>query len=57
MGSMTLTLVTMFAAHSLLAAPSLNISWAIVLFFTILGLLVTLSPARRTTEIKKPKDD
>lgn len=37
--------------------PSPSISWGIVLFFTILGLLVTLSPARRTYEVKKPKDE
>jgi hypothetical protein len=37
--------------------PSASISWAIVLFFTILGLLVTLSPPKRTYEIKKPKED
>jgi hypothetical protein len=35
----------------------LNVSWAIVLFFLILGLLVTLSPSRRTTEIKRPRED
>ena len=48
-------------AQSAGAAPaegrSLSISWAIVLFFTILGLIVTLSPARRTYEIKKPRED
>lgn len=44
------------ADYALFAVPSLNISWAIVLFFLILGMLVTLSPSRRTTEIKKPKD-
>jgi hypothetical protein len=37
--------------------PSLNISWAIVLFFLILGLLVALSPSRRTYEIKRSKDE
>jgi hypothetical protein len=46
-----------FADYALLAVPSLNISWAIVLFFLILGMLVTLSPSRRTSEIKRPKDD
>ncbi|MCC7473824.1 MAG: hypothetical protein IT425_00390 [Pirellulales bacterium] len=35
---------------------SLSISWAIVLFFVILGALVTLSPSRRTTEIKRHKE-
>jgi hypothetical protein len=41
----------------LLATPSMNICVAIVLFMSILGLLVTLSPARRTSEVKKIKDD
>jgi uncharacterized protein (DUF58 family) len=41
----------------LLAAPNPSISWAIVLFFWLLGMLVTLSPSRRTYEIKKPRDD
>lgn len=31
-------------------------SWALVLFCVILGLIVALNPARRTTEIKKSKD-
>jgi hypothetical protein len=39
------------------SGPSASICWAIVLFFTILGLIVTLSPPRRTYEIKKPKED
>jgi hypothetical protein len=38
------------------SGPSGSMSWGIVLFFVILGLLVTLSPPRRTYEIKKPKD-
>lgn len=29
-------------------------SWALVLFCVILGLIVALNPARRTSEIKKP---
>ena len=37
------------------SGPSPSIQWAIVLFFTILGLLVTLSPPKRTYEIKKDK--
>ena len=37
--------------------PSSSLAWGIVLFFTILGLLVTLSPPRRTYEVKKPKED
>jgi hypothetical protein len=41
----------------LLAAPSLSGPWAIVGFMVILGLLVTLSPSRRTYEVKRPKDE
>ena len=36
--------------------PSPSFQWAIVLFFVILGLLVTLSPPKRTYEIKKEKN-
>jgi hypothetical protein len=50
-------LPTTSADWVLLATPSSSISWAIVLFFLILGLLVTLSPARRTYEVKRPKDE
>jgi hypothetical protein len=39
------------------SGPSPSLQWGIVLFMTILGLLVTLSPARRTYEVKKPKDE
>lgn len=35
---------------------SMSISWAIVLFFVILGALVTLSPPKRTYEVKRPKE-
>ena len=31
-------------------------SWALVLFCVILGMLVTLNPPRRTSEIKKAKE-
>jgi hypothetical protein len=37
------------------SSKSYNWSWAIVLGLVILGLLVTLSPARRTSEVKKRK--
>jgi hypothetical protein len=37
--------------------PSYGISWALMLFCAILGLMVTLSPNRRSVEIKKPKDE
>jgi hypothetical protein len=42
---------------ALLATPSLNVCWAIVLFFLILGMLVTLSPSRRTYEVKRRRED
>ena len=48
---------TPLAHWVLLATPSLSVPVAIVGFMMVLGLLVTLSPPRRTTEIKKPRDD
>jgi hypothetical protein len=42
------------------AAPSgkgLSVPWAIVGFLIAIGLAITLSPARRTSEVKKPKED
>jgi hypothetical protein len=33
------------------------LQWAIVGFLLILGLIVTVSPARRTFEVKRPKDE
>jgi hypothetical protein len=39
------------------SGPSPSLQWGIVLFMTILGLLVTLSPPRRTYEVKKPKEE
>ena len=39
------------------ANKGLSISWGIVLFFIILGMAVTLSPPKRTYEVKRPKDD
>jgi hypothetical protein len=47
----------LLAAHS--SAPtgpeekSLSLSWAVVLLGVIVGLLATLMPTKRTTEIKK----
>ena len=35
----------------------LSLSWALVIFSVVLGLLITLSPAKRTTEIKMPHED
>jgi hypothetical protein len=37
--------------------PSPSLQWGIVLFMIILGMLVTLSPPRRTSEVKKPKEE
>jgi hypothetical protein len=37
--------------------PTYGFSWAIMLFCAILGLMVTLTPIRRTSEIKRPKDE
>jgi hypothetical protein len=34
-----------------------NWSWALVFFMVALGLIVTLTPTRRTYEIKKRKDE
>jgi hypothetical protein len=41
----------------LLAAPSLSIPVAIVGFGIAIGLAITLSPSRRTYEVKRPKDE
>ena len=40
-----------------LAAPSLSIPVAIVGFGIAIGLAITLSPSRRTYEVKRPKDE
>ena len=48
-----LTVIPLLAA----GGPSPSLRWGIVGFMAILGLLVTLSPARRTYEVKKPKED
>ncbi len=37
--------------------PSPSFQWGIVLFMAILGMLVTLTPTKRVTEIKKVKDE
>jgi hypothetical protein len=37
--------------------PTYGLSWALVLFCAILGLMVTLTPIRRTSEVKRPKDE
>jgi hypothetical protein len=40
-----------------LLAETTALSWAVVGFCIILGLMVTLGPSKRTTEIKNPYDD
>jgi hypothetical protein len=35
----------------------LSLSWAIVIFLTLLGLAISLIPAKRTYEVKRPKDE
>jgi hypothetical protein len=37
--------------------PSYGMSWALMLFCAILGLMVTLTPVHRSTEVKKPKEE
>jgi hypothetical protein len=39
------------------SGPSPSIQWAIVGFAVLLGLFITVSPSRRTYEVKRPKDD
>lgn len=45
------------AAAAADSGKSYSLSWAIVGIGLIVGLLVTLSPTKRTTEIKKSKHD
>jgi hypothetical protein len=33
-----------------------SLSWFILIFCTVLGLLIALNPSRRTTEIKRVKE-
>ncbi|HEY4234261.1 MAG TPA: hypothetical protein VGM76_12595 [Lacipirellulaceae bacterium] len=37
--------------------PAYGVSWALMLFCAILGLMVTLTPIRRSIEVKRPKDE
>jgi hypothetical protein len=37
--------------------PSPSVQWAIVGFAVLLGLFITVSPSRRTYEVKRPKDE
>jgi hypothetical protein len=45
------------ATPTLPGDKGLSFSWAIVGFLIAIGLAITLSPARRTYEVKKPKED
>jgi hypothetical protein len=49
-----LFLVAAADAAQVASDRSYSVSWALILLSVILGLLVTLRPARRTSEIKKP---
>ena len=37
--------------------PSPGIAWGLILLLVALGLILTLTPAKRTAEVKKPTDD
>lgn len=49
------------AAHSELntstGGKGMSLSWAIVLLGVILGVAITLMPPKRTTEIKREKEE
>jgi hypothetical protein len=49
----------MIAAAQILLADktAAPVAWGVLLFCIVLGLLVTLSPSRRTSEIKRLKDE
>ena len=51
---MNLALIAPLVAQA--TGPSAPVSWAIVLFCVILGLLVALRPSKRTIEFRRPKD-
>jgi hypothetical protein len=40
-----------------MSGSAISVAWGVMLFCIILGLLVTLSPSRRTTEIKRAKEE
>ena len=53
----TFAFIPSVVARPLFAEASATpLGWALVGFCIILGLMVTLGPSRRTTEIKKPND-
>ena len=43
------------AAAASYNGPTYSLSWGIVIFLVAAGLIVTLTPIRRTTEVKRPK--
>ena len=50
----------LLAIHSSNPAPTgkgMSFPWAIVIFLMVIGLALTLSPPRRTSEIKRNKDE
>jgi hypothetical protein len=51
----TMTMLPIVLAEA--SGPSYSASWALVLFCVLLGLLVSLNSPRRTSEIKRPKDE
>jgi hypothetical protein len=40
-----------------MGGKAISLAWFIVLFCLILGLLISLTPSRRTFDFKKPKED
>jgi hypothetical protein len=54
---MSIPAFSLILAQASSSGPSLSLQWAIVGFLLILGLIVTVSPARRTFEVKRPKDE
>jgi hypothetical protein len=51
----TLTLLPIVLAEA--SGPTYSASWALVLLCVVLGLIVSLNTTRRTSEIKRPKDE
>jgi hypothetical protein len=49
--------VTKIDASGVSGGKGLSLSWAIVIFSMLLGLAITLSPTKRTYEVKRPKDE
>lgn len=50
----TSALLPLLAAQD---STTTSIAWAIVIFSVVLGLIVTLLPSRRSTEVKRPRHD